>query len=140
VSQRWSIEDYERYTGQKLTPLRTQIPTGVKVTKYRNRRVFQDGRWFDSQREADRARELQLMEKAGLITDLVLDKRQLRYPLLVNGKKIGTYTADSRYYENGILVVEDVKSKPTKTREYRRTRKHMRALYGIEIREIINGR
>lgn len=91
---------------------------------------------YGSKREAARAAELQWMEQAGLITDLVLDKRQLRYDLIVNGVKVGSYTADASYREHGMLVVEDVKSGPTRTREYRRNKKWMLALYGISIREI----
>jgi hypothetical protein len=131
--RRWTVAEVEQQTGQPLTPLRTQVTPGAKVTKFRNRRVFQDGLWFDSQREAKRARELQLMEHAGLITDLVLEKRQLRYPLMVNGQKIGTYVADFRYVEKGVVVVEDTKG--YRTPIYRRTKKLMQALYGIAIRE-----
>ena len=41
-----------------------------------------------------------------------------RYDLMVNGVKIGRYTADFRYNKGNEVVVEDVKSKPTKTRDY----------------------
>jgi hypothetical protein len=107
----------------------------AKGRKYYNVPTMYAGLQFDSKREAQRAQELMLMEQAGLISDLVLDKRQLHYDLIVNGQKVGTYTPDSRYMENGVLVVEDVKSKPTKTREYRRTKKLMLAIYSIVIRE-----
>ena len=36
----------------------------------------------------------------------------------------------------GKLVVEDVKSKPTRTKEYLRNRKFMRSKFGIDIQEI----
>ena len=36
----------------------------------------------------------------------------------------------------GKLVVEDVKSKPTRTKEYMRNRKFMRSKFGIDIQEI----
>jgi hypothetical protein len=133
---RWSEADIARLTGQKLLRQLHDAGTGSRPRKFRNIPTVYAGLQFDSKREAERAQELMLMEKAGLITDLVLDKRQLRYSLMVNGQNIGTYTADSQYREHGILVVEDVKSKPTKTREYRRTKKLMLALYGIEIREV----
>jgi hypothetical protein len=137
MSHRWTEADVARLAGQKgkLQPQETR--TGSRQRKFRNVPTVANGQRYDSKREADRAQELILMEQAGMITDLVLDKRKLRYALIVNGKKIGTYTPDARYMENGTIVVEDVKSKPTKTREYRRTRKLMLALYGIEIREII---
>jgi hypothetical protein len=37
---------------------------------------------------------------------------------MVNGVKIGRYTADFRYSKGEEVVVEDVKSKATKTRDY----------------------
>lgn len=114
-----------------------QTPPVTKGRKFRNIPTMYEGLKFDSKHEAERAQELMLMERAGLITDLVLDKRQMHYDLIVNGQKIGVYTPDSKYRENGELVVEDVKSKPTKTREYQRTKKLMLALYGIAIREIL---
>lgn len=36
----------------------------------------------------------------------------------------------------GRLVVEDVKSTPTRTKEYLRNRKMMRSKYGIDIQEV----
>jgi hypothetical protein len=136
MNHRWTEADVARLTGQKVTPHTQEARQGSRQRKFRNVPTVANGRRYDSTREAERAQELILLEKAGLITDLVLDKRKLRYSLMVNGQKIGTYTADSSYMENGKLVVEDVKSKPTKTREYRRNKKWMRALYGIEIREV----
>lgn len=46
------------------------------------------------------------------------------------------YTADFSYKFGGKLVVEDVKSKPTRTKEYLRNRKFMRSKFGIDIQEI----
>jgi len=41
------------------------------------------------------------------------------YPLLVNGIKIGRYTADFKYKnKDGEEIIEDVKSKITRTRDY----------------------
>jgi hypothetical protein len=136
MGKRWTIADVERITGQKLSAGRTDAPTSRR--KYRNVPTQGvNGLWFDSKQEAQRAQELWLLEKAGIITELELDKRQLRYDLLVNGVKIGVYEADSRYRLNGVLIVEDVKSKPTKTRQYQRTKRHLKAQYGIEITEYL---
>jgi hypothetical protein len=46
--------------------------------------------------------------------------------------------ADFRYRQGpqGILVVEDVKSKPTMTAIYRWKKRHMLAQYGIQITEV----
>lgn len=40
------------------------------------------------------------------------------------------------YRFGGKLVVEDVKSKPTRTKEYLRNKKMMRSKYGIDIQEV----
>ncbi len=104
--------------------------------KYRNRRTEVDGVTFASKREARRYQELALMQKAGVISGLEL---QPRYPLVVNGVKVGTYVADFRYREspeNGflLLVVEDAKG--VRTPVFRLKAKLMKALHGIEIREV----
>ncbi len=74
------------------------------------------------------------MEKAQLIRNLEL---QPRFPLIVNGTKVCTYIADFTYFERTGRVIEDVKSKPTKTPVYRLKIKLFRALDpGIDHREI----
>jgi hypothetical protein len=58
---------------------------------------------------------------------------------MVNGIKIGRYTADFRYVNStGVTVVEDVKSKVTRTRDYM-LRKKILATYNppIHIKEIL---
>lgn len=104
----------------------------AKRSKYGNRKTKVDGITFDSAAEARRYADLVLMEKAGEITDLEL---QPRYPLLVNGEKVGTYVADFAYRDAaGVLVVEDVKG--MRTREYIMKAKLMRAVHGIEVQEV----
>ena len=61
------------------------------------------------------------------------------FPLMVNGVKIGRYTADFKYInDEGKTIIEDVKSKVTKTRDYI-LRKKILATYNppILIKEII---
>ena len=80
---------------------------------------------------------LKELEAKGEILHL---ERQIRYPLLVNGIKIGTYIADFRYTmpETGEVIVGDVKSIRTiKLPMYRRNKKHLFAQYGINITEIL---
>jgi len=113
--------------------------------KYGAHRVELDGIWFDSQREAARYAELRLMEQASLITDLQVHPA---FPLMVPDLTqpeapqvfytIGVYHADFRYLNlrTGAVVVEDVKSPPTKTPAYRRTKKHVEAQYQITIVEV----
>jgi Protein of unknown function (DUF1064) len=101
--------------------------------KYRAIKTVVDGIRFDSKREARRWVELRLLERAGQISGL---HHQIRFDLVVNGVRIGRYTADFQYRENGELVVEDVKSPATKkARDYVLRKKLMLAIHGIEIRE-----
>lgn len=101
--------------------------------KYGAKKTRVDGITFDSRREARRYQELQLLQRAGKIGDL---QRQVRYELVVNGHKIGRYTADFVYWEYGEEIVEDVKSPATKkARDYVLRKKLMLAIHGISIRE-----
>ena len=95
---------------------------------------------FDSQKEARRYDELMVMLRGGIITDLRLQPQftlQESY-LTEGGERIRAirYTADFSYRFGGKLVVEDVKSGPTRTKEYLRNRKMMRSKYGIDIQEV----
>ena len=96
-----------------------------------------DGYRFASKAEARRYGEIKLLEKAGLIEKLMLQERFL---LLVHGVKIGTYVADFSYMDcqgdTPERIVEDVKSRPTRTAVYRLKKKLVYALYGVEIREV----
>lgn len=104
-----------------------------KAPKYRNKKTVIDGITFDSIREAKRYQELLLLERTGVILNL---RRQVRFPLSVNGQLICTYVADFCYVENGHDVTEDVKSPMTrKLPVFRIKSKLLRALYGIAIRE-----
>lgn len=93
-----------------------------------------DGITFDSKREAKRYQDLKLLQRAGEIQDLVVDKASLRYKLEVNGVLIGKYTGDFGYTEKGVRILEDVKG--VRTRDYILRKKLMKALYGIDIKEI----
>jgi hypothetical protein len=104
-----------------------------KPPKYRNKKTVVDGISFDSIREANRYAELVLLERSGVIQNL---RRQVRFPLSVNGQLICTYVADAVYIENGHEIVEDTKSPVTrKLPVFRIKSKLLRALYGIAIRE-----
>ena len=101
------------------------------MTKYHAVPTVVDGIRFASKGEAGRYKELKLMERSGTIACLEL---QPRYPLVVNGVKVGEYRADFRYTEIGAgVIVEDFKG--VRTPVYRLKRLLVRALYGIEIRE-----
>lgn len=120
----------------KKPPAAPPAPGGEprKASKYRNRFTVVDGVTFRSKREADRYVVLRLIEKAGGLRDLLL---QPRYPLVVNGVKVGEYVGDFRYVERGPagerLVLEDVKG--AKTPLYKLKKKLVQALYGLDVRE-----
>lgn len=104
-----------------------------KPSKYRNKQAERDGITFHSQAEARRYDELQLLLKAGAISDLML---QPRYPIAVNSVKICTYVADFRYFDHATdeVVIEDVKGAATDT--YKIKEKLMLAVYGIAVRRV----
>lgn len=104
-----------------------------KRTKYGNKVVEFDGYTFHSAFEAQRYRELRNSEIAGAITCLAV---QPEYGLHVNGKRIGAYIADFSYFRGDDFVVEDVKSKVTKTPLYLWKKDHMKAEYDIAVQEI----
>lgn len=100
-------------------------------SKYGNRRTEVDGIVFDSAAEARRYRELRLLEQAGAIGPIQL---QPRFPLVVEGVKIGTYVGDFAYDERGRRIVEDVKGgKATMTPVWRLKVKLVSALYGFDV-------
>lgn len=95
--------------------------------------VSADGITFDSKKEALRYGQLKLLQRAGQISGLELQKV---YRLEVNDTLICRYIADFAYKEGGKEIVEDVKSAFTrKLPVYSIKRKLMDAIYGIEIRE-----
>lgn len=113
-----------------------------KQRKYHNQPCEVDGIKFDSQKEARRYRELMVRFRAGRIRDLKLQPQftlQESYKT-PEGKRVQAirYVADFSYFDCDLDkdVVEDVKSKATKTREYEMKRKLMLDRFGIEIREV----
>lgn len=115
------------------------------IRKYGNKKVTLDGIEFDSAKEARRYSELKLLERAGEISDLELQKE---YELIPNqrgadGKIIERavkYKADFVYKERGETVVEDVKGyRATNSVPYAKfviKRKLMLYVHGIRIKEI----
>lgn len=99
----------------------------MKRSKYGNVKTH----GFDSKAEYHRWMELQILERAGEITNL---RRQVRVPLNVNSFHVCDYIADFVYTQGGALVIEDVKG--VRTAVYRLKKKLMLAAKGIQIREI----
>lgn len=122
--------------------------------KYGNKKTVIDGIQFDSKKEAQRYLELKLLQRAGKIEALELQKDFELIPAQYeeferygkNGQRLKdgkrcierscVYKADFAYLQDGQLVVEDTKSKATKTPEYIIKRKLLLWRYGIKIIEI----
>lgn len=89
-----------------------------------------------SAKERKRAWELRMMERAGKISCL---EEQVRYELIPKqeGERAAFYIADFRYWQNGKMVVEDVKGyrKGTAYELFVLKRKLMMYRYGIHIKE-----
>lgn len=124
--------------------------------KYGNRKAVIDGITFDSKKEAQRYTELKLLEKAGKITGLQLQReielipaqREYTNEIYEKGPNKGrckpgkllerkcSYVADFVYWdlENNCMVVEDAKG--MRTKEYIIKRKLMLYEYGIRIKEV----
>lgn len=126
-----------------------------KASKYHNshtERITPSGvvLHFDSQKEARRYDHLAALERAGQIRDLRLQVdftlqeaytdtegrrvRAIRYradfTYVLKKETIGEYTFLDQ------LVVEDVKSRPTRTKEYLLKRKLLKDKLGIDITEV----
>jgi len=122
-----------------------KVHTRPSTNKYGNHAVRVDGILFDSQREAARYQELKLLAEAGRISSIEIHPG---FPLIVkelhrvDGPEIlhtvGMYHADFKYRDHrlGQWVIEDVKSKPTKTEAYQLRKKIVEAVHGITIVEI----
>lgn len=114
-------------------------------TKYGNTLVIVDGLAFDSKREAARYVDLKRLQQAGQIAHL---ETQPAFPLIVGRLRtegpptvfltVGQYHADFRYLDlgTGEVMVEDVKSKPTKNTAYQLRKKLVEAIHGIVITEV----
>lgn len=130
------------------------------AAKYNNKKIVCDGITFDSKKEQRRYTELKLLQKAGEIKDLELQKAFVLIPAqyeyyerygkkgqrLKDGKrcieKSCTYIADFTYIDtaSGQTVVEDVKGyKDPSSAGFAKfviKRKLMLYVYGIRIKEI----
>lgn len=112
----------------------------MHFTKYGNKKKEYNGMLFDSIRELNRWKELELLQRAGEISGL---QRQVAFELIPsqrdkNGKLLERacdYIADFAYKDkDGEYVVEDAKGQ--KTAQYIIKRKLMLKEHGIRIREV----
>lgn len=102
-------------------------------------RTSRDGILFDSKGELKRWENLRLWQLKGDIRNL---RRQVEYPLVINGETVGKYVADFVYEKKTQLEnvwsenIEDYKGHDTAISILKR--KMVKAIYGIEVR-IIRG-
>lgn len=109
------------------------IANPVKKNKFGAKKIVIDGITFDSTKEGRRYEELKLLEKAGEISDLML---QCPYEFIHDGQLIGRYRADFVYTTRDGRVIEDVKSPATRKKtDYRLRKRMMKVFFGIEILE-----
>jgi hypothetical protein len=102
--------------------------------KYRNTIIEFEGVRYESKKELRRYLDLREEQRAGTITEL---RRQVDFPIMVNGVEVCVYRADAVYVRDGRQVIEDVKSAATrKLPLYRLKKKLMKAALGIEVREV----
>ena len=122
------------------------------ATKFHSKKITVDGITFNSKKEYRRYCELIMLEKAGQIQNLELQKVYELIPAQYetferygkNGNRLKdgsrciekacVYKADFVYTENGKTVVEDTKG--FKTKDYIIKRKLMLHIHGIRIKEI----
>ena len=107
-----------------------------KKSKYYAEKTEVDGIKFDSAKESKRYANLKLLERAGVIENLKLQPRfLLQEGFTYNGHKERKieYVADFQYERNGQTIVEDVKSKATRTPVYLLKRKLFLHKYGKDI-------
>ncbi len=150
--RKWAEQERKK----KRPPLPCPADAGPgKPTKYHNKpteRVTPAGNVlrFDSQKEARRYDELATLERAGKIRDL---RMQVDFTLQeaytdTEGRRVRAirYKADFTYMKQSFvdrdgewqwaLVVEDVKSRATRTKEYILKRKLMKERFNIDIQEV----
>ena len=123
-------------------PLHLQEQAKAKLNQYEKKSKYYaekteiDGIKFDSAKESKRYANLKLLERAGVIENLKLQPRfLLQEGFTYNGHKERKieYVADFQYERNGQTIVEDVKSKATRTPVYLLKRKLFLHKYGKDI-------
>lgn len=123
MSDEMTADDYRALMAKRRQP------------KYHNQRVTVGDERYDSKAERRRHEELLLQEQNGVIENL---RRQVRFPITVNGVLVTSYFADFVYFdrEHNVQVIEDVKSRPTMTPIYRLKKKLLHATQGLDITDV----
>lgn len=158
---RMTEEEYQAFLA-RTGKSKPQAEIAGKQRKYRNHfvYVYQDGfvcqekvsghgeiqERYDSIKEYRRWRELQMLERAGRITNLKRQVKILIQPSFTNsdGKRMRAifYTADATYSLSGLEIVEDVKAvdkrtgKPITTETFRIKWKLLQKRYPEKVFQI----
>lgn len=142
---KWTQEDVDAIRFRRERAAMPPKSSAPKRQKYGAQPVEVDGIRFDSKKESHRYNELKAMQHGKLISRLILQphyhlfikpfpSESVPKPEMVN---CGEYRGDFQYVDGeGTLVVEDVKSRATKTETYRLKKRIVEALYSITIREV----
>lgn len=141
VSIRMTEEEYADLMKRRALPCVPAKPSGVSVadmdaprkrSKYGNRKVEIDGKKFDSKHEAGAYLMLMQRVRAG---ELKCVLRQVAFDLPGGIRYIADFVTVRP--DMSIEAVIDAKSEATKkNRVYINKKKQMKAIYGIEIREV----
>lgn len=102
-----------------------------KRNKYSSQIIEFDGHKFRSKREYNYYLLLKAMQTLGQITDLQL---QVPFELNQGGTHSLKYYADFVFIEEGVKKIIDVKG--FRTALYRKKKKLMLKIYGVEIKEV----
>lgn len=134
---------------QIMEKLGKQSQKETIVTKYHNQKVtltLPNGKThtFDSRKEARRFKQLMMLLRGGHIRNLKLQKQYTLQESYVTpeGERIRAirYVCDFEYEVHKLygweLVVEDVKSRPTRTPQYNMKKKLMQERLGLTITEV----
>ena len=137
----WTPEQYRAYQAQANTA-KQRKNAGRGGNKFNAKKVEKNGLKFDSKKEYVRWHDLLQMQLDGLIEDLKMQvgfvlADSVKFAAEPRAKPALKYIADFTYIKAGALVVEDVKSKMTRSLPAYRIKKHlMMTVHGIEISEV----
>jgi hypothetical protein len=126
---RWTPEQLDAYRGRRNRQQAIDIDAVHKHARNKYGNKHENG--FASKREARRHEVLMLRAKAREISEL---RCQVPFRIDVNDELVCIYKADFTYLEGGALIVEDTKG--YRTPVYRLKKKLMKAVHGIDIREV----
>lgn len=142
MTLRWNEDQYADFLQKRSAASAPgAVPPAEKPKRSRegNHKITVDGETFDSKWEYARWQQLQMMERAGEITNL---SRQVEFVLapsvIIKDRKRPPlrYFLDFQYQRGGETVYEDAKGKDGATDTYRIKRHLMKSVHNIDISEV----